>query len=130
MKSLWFCVSGYFGEKHACLQKMLPRGEVVTRCRSGIRHRNRHSQFWGWHKVVPVCGILNVSNPYSTGSPWSIRNRQGVQWIRLCPSWCHAAAIGEQMVDVCTEWSCFAKRLCLAASPISAAQKGGPDWIG
>ena len=33
---------------------MLPRGEVVTRCRSGIKHRSRHSQFWGWRKVVPV----------------------------------------------------------------------------
>ena len=30
-----------------CFQKMLPRGEVVARCRSGIRHRNRHSQFLG-----------------------------------------------------------------------------------
>ena len=32
----------------ACdLQKMLPRGEVVARCWSGIGHHNRHSQFWG-----------------------------------------------------------------------------------
>ena len=29
-----------FVEKRECLQKMLPRGEVVARCRSGIRHRN------------------------------------------------------------------------------------------
>ena len=28
---LWFWL---FGEKHVCPQKMLPRGEVVTRCRS------------------------------------------------------------------------------------------------
>ena len=32
-------------------------------------------QFWGWRKVVPVCGVLNLSNSYSTGNPWSKRNR-------------------------------------------------------
>ena len=36
-----------FREEACGLQKMLSRGEVVTRCRSGIRHRNRHGQFWG-----------------------------------------------------------------------------------
>ena len=41
---LWFWL---FVEKRACLQKMLPSGKVVTRCRSGIRHRSRDSQFWG-----------------------------------------------------------------------------------
>ena len=36
----------FLGE--ACgLQKMWPRGEIRARCRSGIRHRNQHSQFWG-----------------------------------------------------------------------------------
>ena len=34
--------------REACgLQKMWPRGEIRAGCRSGIRHRNRHSQFWG-----------------------------------------------------------------------------------
>ena len=75
LKSPWVCGSGCFREKHECLKKMLPRGEV-TRCRSGIRHRSRHSQFWGWRKVVPVYGVLNVSDPYSTGNPWSKRNRR------------------------------------------------------
>ena len=69
-------VSLCFWEKRECLQKMLPRGEVVARCRSGIRHRNWHSQFWGWNKVVPVCDVLNLSNSYSTGIPWSKRNRR------------------------------------------------------
>ena len=66
-----------------CLQKKLPRGEVVARCRSGIRHRNRHSQFWEWNKDVPVCGVLNLSNSYSTGIPWSKRNRRkgSMNWI-------------------------------------------------
>ena len=40
------CFWLFWGEAE-CLQKMLPRGEVVARCRSGIRRRNRHSQFWG-----------------------------------------------------------------------------------
>ena len=70
------CGSGCFGEKRGCFQKMLPRGEVVAWCQSGIRHRNRHSQFWGWNKVVPVCGVLNLSKSYSTGIPWSKRNRR------------------------------------------------------
>ena len=61
----------------ACvLLKMWPRGEVVARCRSGIRHRNRHSQSLGWNKVVPVCGVLNLSNSYSTGIPSSKWNRR------------------------------------------------------
>ena len=54
---------------------MLPRGEVA-RCRNVIRHRSRHSQFRGWLKVVPLCGVLNLSNSYSTGNPWSKRNRR------------------------------------------------------
>ena len=74
LKSPWVCGSGCFGEKRECLLKMLPRDEVA-RCRSGILHRCRHSQIWGWRKVVPVCGVLNLSNSYSTGNPWSKRNR-------------------------------------------------------
>ena len=69
------CFWLFWGE--ACgLQKMWPRGEIKARCRSRIRHRNRHSQFCGWNKVVPVCGVLNLSNSYSTGIPWSKRNRR------------------------------------------------------
>ena len=75
LKSPWVCGSGCFGEKCECLQKMLPRGEIA-RCRSEIWHRGRHSQFWGWRKVVPVCGVLNLSNSYSTRNPWSKRNRR------------------------------------------------------
>ena len=67
------------------LQKMWPSGEIRARCRSGIRHRNRHSQFWGWRKVVPVCGVLNVSNPYSTVNPWSIKNRRGFNELDCFP---------------------------------------------
>ena len=78
----WFWL---FVEKRECRQKMLPRGEVVTRCWNGIRHHSRHSQFWGWRKVVPVCGILNVSNQYSTGKPWSKKNNQGVHELEYFP---------------------------------------------
>ena len=31
--------------------------------------------FGGVRKVVPACGVLNLSNSYSTGNPWSKRNR-------------------------------------------------------
>ena len=34
------------------------------------------ANFGGWRKVVPVCGVLNSSNSYSTGNPWSKRNRR------------------------------------------------------
>ena len=59
-----------------------------------------------------MCGVLNVSNPYSTGNPWSKKNSQGVHELDCFPHCVHAAAaaaIGEQKVDVCTERSCSAK---------------------
>ena len=46
-----------------------PRGEMRARRRELNCASHRHSQFWGWHKVVPVRGMLNVSNLYSTGIP-------------------------------------------------------------
>ena len=92
-----FCDSGCFREKRECLQKMLPRGEVVARYRSEIRHRRRHRQFCSWRKVVPVCGVLNSSNSYSTGNPWS--KTQGIHKLDGFPHCFHvaaAAAIEEQ----------------------------------
>ena len=47
-----------------------PRGELRARCRELNCASNRHSQFWRQHKVVPVRGMLNVSNLYSTGIPY------------------------------------------------------------
>ena len=44
------CFRLFRGEAE-CLQKMLSRGELVARCWSGIRHNNRHSQFWGWYNA-------------------------------------------------------------------------------
>ena len=40
-------------------------GTCVSRAES---RSDRHSQFWG-DKVVPVEGMLNASNLYSTGIP-------------------------------------------------------------
>ena len=99
------------------------------KCWSGIQHRSWHSQFQGWRKVVPVCGVLNVSNPYSTGNPWSKKNNQGVHELGCFP-------IGEQMVDVCTEWSCSAK-MCLMVFPNYCCPErwfglnwiSHPDWV-
>ena len=107
LKSQWVCVSGCLGKKRACLQKMLPRGEIIARCRSVIWHRSRHSQFWEWRKVVPVCGVLNVSNPYSTGNPWPKKNRQGVHKLDYFPHGVMMLLL--QTVDICTERSCSAK---------------------
>ena len=69
------CGSGCFREKCGCLQKMLPRGEVVARCRSGIRHRDQHRNNFTSPPKLAMCGVLNLSNSYSTGIPWSKRNR-------------------------------------------------------
>ena len=44
-------------------------GEMVASVpRAGLRS-DRHSQFLGCHEVVPVEGMLNVSNLCSTGIP-------------------------------------------------------------
>ena len=69
-----FCVSGGFGERRALSPLKWPRGEMRARCRDRNWASHRHSQFWGWHKVVPGRGVLIVSNSYSTGIPWSKRN--------------------------------------------------------
>ena len=58
--------------REACLKKILPRDEVAG-CLSGIVHRCRHSKSWRRLEGVPVCGVLNSSNSYSTGNPWSKR---------------------------------------------------------
>ena len=48
---------------------MWTRGEMGARVsRAGLRS-DRHSQIWG-DKVVPVQGMLNASNLYSTGIPY------------------------------------------------------------
>ena len=65
-----------------------------------------------------MCGVLNLSNSYSTGIPWSKKNRQGVHELGCffhAAAAAAAAAIGEQTVDVCTEPSPSEKGLCLAA---------------
>ena len=117
----------------ACgLQKMLPRGKVVARCRSGIRYHNRHGQFWGWNKVVPGCGVLNLSNSCSTGIPWSKRNRRKGS-INLSGSFIMSMLLlllllllllKNSQWDVCIERGCSAKE---TASPISAARKGDSE---
>ena len=42
--------------------------DISMLSRAGLRS-DRHSQFLGWHEVVPVEGMLNVSNLCSTGIP-------------------------------------------------------------
>ena len=49
-----FCVSCGFGERRALSPLKWPRGEIRARCRERNKASHRHSQFWGWHKVVPV----------------------------------------------------------------------------
>ena len=75
-----------------------------------------------------MCGLLSVSNPNSTGKPWSKKNSQGVYELDCFPHCVHAAAaaaaaIGKQMVDVCTEQSCSAKESVWWFSPVCAAWK-------
>ena len=82
----WVCGSGCFGRKCECLQKMLPWDEVAG-CRSRTLHRSQHSKYWRRLKVVPVCGVLNLSNSYSTGNPWSKRIDARGPKVRWLSSW-------------------------------------------
>ena len=64
-----FCVSGKLGRRRALSPFKWSRGELRARCQELNCASNRHNQFLGWHKVVPLRGRLNVSNLYSTGIP-------------------------------------------------------------
>ena len=76
---------------------MLPRGEVAG-YRSGILHRSRHSQHWKRLKVVPICGLLNSSNAYSTENLWSKRiDARGPMKLDGFPHGGGAAAIEESL---------------------------------
>ena len=129
-----FVILVHFGEKRECFQKMLPC-EEIARCRSEIMHCRRHSQFWGWYKVVPVSGVLNSSNSYSIGNPWSKRNRRkGSINYRLLPSLCRCCCCccygrADSETSALNE-VVQPKRKCLTASRICAAQKDGSGWIG
>ena len=132
MKSSWFCGSGCFGEKRACLQKMLPRGEMKTRCRSGIRHRSRHSQFWGWRKVVPVVAYWMYLIHIQLGTLGLRKiakvsmNETASLMVKCCCCCCYWRSDSR-----CLHWTkLFSQRECLTVFPICAAQKGDSGWIG
>ena len=111
----WVCGSGCFGEKRECLQKMLPWDEVDGR-RSGILHLSRHSQYWRQLKVVPVCGVLNSSNSYSTGNPWSKRIDARGPWIRwLSLWWCCCYWREQTVITSILNEEVLRKRNCLVA---------------
>ena len=118
---------------------MFPRGEVAW-CRSGILHRSRHSQYWRRLRVVPVCGVLNLSNSYSTGNPWSKRIDARGPWIRHLPSWWYDAAadIEEQTVRRLSWTNKFWKRewvfngfpnLCCPERWYGVNRISHPDWV-
>ena len=61
-------VSGIW--RRVCVSPLMwARGEMVASVSRAELRSNRHSQFLGWHEVVPVEGMLNVSNLCSTGIP-------------------------------------------------------------
>ena len=135
----WVCGSGCFGEKRECLQKMLPRDEVAG-CRSRILHRSRHSQFWGWRKVVPVCGVLNSSNSYSTGNPWSKRiDARGpqIRWFSSWWWWCCCYWRERTVITSVLNEEVLRKRECLVAFPnlccperwFGLKRISNPDWV-
>ena len=103
----------------ACgLVKMWPRGEIRARCWSGIRHCKWRSQFWGWNKVVPVCGVLNLSNSYSTGIPWSkkkidARDPKLDRFPHVSMLLLLLLLLKKRQWGVCTGRSCSAKKNCV-----------------
>ena len=96
--------------------------------------------FRGWRKVVPVCGVLNSANSFSTGNTWSKRNRrQGVHKLDGFPHYVHAtAAIEEQTVRRLHWMKLFSQReSVLAAFPnyccpvrwFGLNRISHPDWV-
>ena len=68
LKSPCSFVSGIW--RRVCVSPLMwARGEMVASVSRAELRSNRHSQFLGWHEVVPVEGMLNVSNLCSTGIP-------------------------------------------------------------
>ena len=88
-----------------------------------------------------MCGVLNLSNSYSTGIPWSKRNRRkgSINYIgSLIVSMLLLLLLfkSRQMGRLYRIKSFCEKGLCLAASSISAAWKetrmnriSHPDWV-
>ena len=106
---------------------MLPRDEV-TGCLSGIVHRCRHSKSWWRLEGVPVCGVLNSSNSYSTGNPCSKRLAQEVHKLDCFPhGFVMQLLSGKRTVRVCPVRKLLSKRKCLVDLPqFGAARKNGP----
>ena len=98
----------------------------------GIKASRWHSQFWGWHKVVPVVGYWMYLIHIQLGflDLRDIRRKESINQIGslMCPCCCcYLRAVSETsaMGNVVQ-----LKRLCLAAYPIPAAHKEGPGCIG
>ena len=66
---VYFCVSGIFGESVRFLHSYGPEVKRGLVCRERSYARIDIAKFLGWHEVVPVEGMLNVSNLCSTGIP-------------------------------------------------------------
>ena len=67
--TVYFCVSGIFGESMRYLHYCGPEVKYELVCRERSYARIDIAKFLGWHEVVPVEGMLNASNSYSTGIP-------------------------------------------------------------
>ena len=106
---------------------------------SGIKALHRHSQFWGWHKVVPLVAYWMYLIHIQLGflGLRDIRRKEFINEIGslVCPCCCcywrvasETSALGGVV---------HPKRLCLAAYSISAARerrsglngRGHPDWV-
>ena len=126
----WVSCVWWFGESVRWSPLKWPRGELRARCRELNCASRRHSQFWGWHKVVPVRGMLNVSNLYST--------LQGIHKLDRFP---HVSILllllKSRQWDVCTGRRCPAKKagfgslpnFCCPGKEVRNDRIGHPDWV-
>ena len=58
-----------FGGEYALSPLMWTRSEIWASVSRAEFRSDRHCHFLGWHEAVPVEGMLNASNSYSTGIP-------------------------------------------------------------
>ena len=109
---------------------MLPRDEVA-RCQSGILYHSWHCQYWRWLKVVPVCVAYWVHLIHIQLGTLCLREyTQAVHKLDGFPH-CGGTAIQESGQSLRLSWmKKFWERECLADSPICAARKDAPGWIG
>ena len=112
-----------FGESMRYLHSYGPEVKYELVCRERSYARIDIAKFLGWHEVVPVEGMLNVSNLCSTGIPRKKIHKLDGSLVKCpcCCCWCcyvkKASLSRDGQTNVCSGRRLTPKRLGLAAHP-------------